>query len=325
MTDLLRPGKRAEEGQREVTEPEIQPEAEQEQLAEEEPTEKISSSPFLSAINVIREACSRGEIAPELWGKITSIAENVTAEVLGSPGKAMDFVLNGSPEVESYIHLHALNLSILSLLIWRELGGENAKLICAIGMIHDVGMFDLPWDLIHGGPISDPDSRRLIEEHPRHTLRRLEPVRGTIPDEMLMAAVQEHERMDGSGYPEGIEREEIHIPARVIQVADLFEALTHPRPYREGHMEPFEAMCHIVREVKEGKLDRNVVSAFIDSVSIYPVGSFVELSDGRAAKVVSANRGYPFRPKVMPQGGSETVDLSEKPDLYIRRQTSAPT
>ena len=305
MTDLLRAGKRSKREE-----------------VEERP--EIPSQPH-SVLNLIREACSRDEIAPELWRRITSAAETLIGKALISPETAMDFVLNTTPEVESYIHTHMLNLSILSSLIWKELGGGEVVTVCAVGMIHDIGIFDLPWDLIHGGPISDPDSRRSIEEHPRHTFRRLEPLKGVIPDEMVKGIYQEHERIDGSGYPEGIGGGEITLLGKVIQVADLFEAITHPRPYREGYMEPFEAMCHIVREVKEGRLDREVVRRFIDLVSMYPVGSYVELNDGRVAKVISANSGAPFRPRVAPEGEGEVVNLMERPDLYIRRQTSAPT
>ncbi len=317
MTDLLRAGKRPKQEGMEVTEIEEKPTVEEAEEAE-------APSQFRSALNLIREACSRDEIAPELWRRIVSAAEALVEAALTSPETAMDFILNATLEAESYVHIHMLNLSILSSLIWKELGGDEVVTVCAVGMIHDIGIFDLPWDLVHGGPISDPNSRRSIEEHPRHTLRRLEPLKGVMPDEMREAVYQEHERIDGSGYPEGVGGEEITPLGKVIQVADLFEAITHPRPYREKHMEPFEAMCYIVREVKEGRLDKEVVERFIDLVSMYPVGSFVELSDGRVAKVISANRGAPFRPRVAPEGKMEVIDLMERPDLYIRRQTSAP-
>ncbi|MCD6507384.1 HD domain-containing protein [Candidatus Poribacteria bacterium] len=317
MTDLLRAGKKTKREDVGATEVEEKP-------ATEKAEEAKAPSRFHSALNLIREACSRDEIVPELWRRITAAAEAVLEDVLISPETAMDFILNATIEVESYVHIHMLNLSILSSLIWKELGGGEVATVCAIGMIHDIGIFDLPWDLIHGGPISDPDSRRSIEEHPRHTLRRLEPLKGTIPDEMIRAVYQEHERIDGSGYPEGVGGEEITPLGKIIQVADLFEAITHPRPYREKHMEPFEAMCHIVGEVKEGRLDREVVKRFIDLVSMYPVGSFVELSDGRIGKVISANRGAPFRPRVAFEEETEIIDLMERPDLYIRRQISTP-
>lgn len=319
MTDLLRAGRKTErEEETEVAE--VEAEVEEKPVAERAEEAEVPSM-FRSALNLIREACSRDEIAPELWRRITSAAEALVEDTLSSPETAMDFILNAALESESYVHIHMLNVSMLSSLIWKELGGDEIVTVCAIGMIHDIGIFDLPWDLIHGGPISDPNARGSIEEHPRHTLGRLEPLKGVIPDEMIKAVYQEHERIDGSGYPEGVKGEEITSPGRVIQVVDLFEAITHPRPYREEHMEPFEAMCHIVREVREGRLDRDVVKRFIDLVSMYPVASAVELSDGRIAKVVSANRGAPFRPKVVLKG--EVIDLMKRPDLYIRRQTSA--
>ena len=144
-----------------------------------------------------------------------------------------------------------------------------------------------------------------------------------------------HERMNGSGYPRQRRGEQIHPLARIAAVADVYVALVSPRAYRPA-MLPYSAMEHLVRGSRSGLFDRAVVRAFLETVSMFPIGSYVELSDGRTGRVVRANPDKYTAPVVQVETDNESdvpdiIDLSQEQDLSIVRplpnpakKTSAP-
>jgi putative two-component system response regulator len=125
--------------------------------------------------------------------------------------------------------------------------------------LHDVGKINMPESiLLKPGPL-DAEERRIMQEHPimgEQICAPLKPLRKILP-----VIRHHHEKMDGSGYPDGLRGEAIPLKARILQVADIFDALTTNRPYR-GALPPEEALQIIFSEAQKGWLDSSVVSKF---------------------------------------------------------------
>jgi HD-GYP domain-containing protein (c-di-GMP phosphodiesterase class II) len=184
-------------------------------------------------------------------------------------------------------------------------------------------------------------SRRLtameildIQRHPMLTSNLLERTAG-IPEVVRLIVYQTHERPDGSGYPHGRTKENIHPFARILQVADTFVALTTSRPFRAPYM-PYAAVKCLLHQAQKNHVDAEVVRGMLRVLSLFPTGSYVELSDGQQALVLRANPDDFSRPLVIPVlddqayrdgcltwSAEQVIDLTESP-LEVTRAIAAP-
>jgi len=135
--------------------------------------------------------------------------------------------------------------------------------------------------------------------------------------------IQVHERHDGSGYPNGLSGDEIHEFARIIGLADMYEALGHPRSDRKAHV-IYSALTTII-DTRNKHFDPRLIKGLINIVSIFPLGSLVKLNNNTIGRVVGANKLYPTRPLVEillnhrshRLSDPQLVHLEEEPMLYI--------
>lgn len=207
---------------------------------------------------------------------------------------------------DSYIFTHSLNVTLYSLAVGMELKLKPQQLE-AIGLgalMHDIGKVAVPKEiLLKPGKLTN-DEFELIKTH---ASEGFEILRNTDSVPLLVAhcAFQHHERMDGSGYPRGIRESEIHDYAKIIAVADVFDAVTSNRVYRPA-MLPHEGLELLYSGV-ERHFQTKVVKAFHKSVAIYPIGITVELNDGRKGVVVQQNASLSDRPivRVLEENGQD--------------------
>lgn len=219
------------------------------------------------------------------------------AEMTRSSREPLLKVTEDYPEMDDFLALHSFNVALLSAYLGRGMGlsEEDVETLILAALIHDLGMFKLPRELVFAPRKLNDEEMNEIRRHPE---LGVEMVANTpdLPVQVPMVLIHEHERMDGSGYPEGISGDEIHQFARIVSVCDVFEAISHKRPHRDPFL-PYEAMRQVI-EMSRVQLDYKVVRAFVDLMSIYPIGSFVKLSTDEVAQVVDSVPGYPFHPIV---------------------------
>lgn len=152
------------------------------------------------------------------------------------------------------------------------LGSEDLDALHRGGYLHDVGKVGVPDAvLLKPGPLTR-DEFELMKRHPEigdslcaplQSLRRVRPIiRG------------HHERLDGSGYPEGLRGDDVPLLAQIVGVVDVFDALTSDRPYRPA-LSQEEAARHVIREAEQGKFARRHVEAFLDTLPVAAAVSFV--------------------------------------------------
>jgi HD-GYP domain-containing protein (c-di-GMP phosphodiesterase class II) len=109
-------------------------------------------------------------------------------------------------------------------------------------------------------------------------------------------AFQHHERPNGSGYPRGLQGDEIHEYANIIAIADVYDALISDRPYRRGIL-PHEAY-EVLLELTRTQLDLNILKVFFKYVAIFPVGSLVQINTGEIGVVIEVRQQFPLKPQI---------------------------
>ena len=119
---------------------------------------------------------------------------------------------------------------------------------------------------------------------------------GSVHKVVTLIALQHHERADGSGYPQRMTRENINELARLVAITDVYDALTTKRVYKDT-IPPHKALAMIF-ENRNQDFDSEMVERFIKTIGIFPIGSYVQLSNGQKAVVVSINHQNTVLPTV---------------------------
>jgi putative nucleotidyltransferase with HDIG domain len=223
------------------------------------------------------------------------IVEDLMNTIIDSDELLM--ILTDAYLYDEYIYQHSFQVAMYAITIAKEMGYcyEDIRLIGIGAILHDVGRLFIPSEiLLKPAKITD-EEYEVIKQHARFgfdLLRNLHSV------SLLVAhcAFQHHERIDGSGYPRGLVDFEIHPFAKIIAVADVFDALTSTRVYRKN-MLPKEAIA-IIEEHRGIKFDARVVDAFKRSVVHYANGTNVLLNDGRRGIISKQNLIDACRPWV---------------------------
>ncbi len=200
-------------------------------------------------------------------------------------------------EKDAYLLEHSLNVAFLMVNFGRHLGFDSCvlKQFAIGGVLHDVGKTKVNIEVLN-------KPARLTEEEFTHMkLHQVlsEPILDKIPGLSEMSrqvSLLHHEKLDGSGYPRGLAGEEISVVGRMSAIVDIYDALTAARCYKEA-MSP-SAAFKILKSMTPNQLDNNLLNEFIRCVGIYPVGSLVALSDGRAGLVWESNTEHPLEPLV---------------------------
>jgi HD-GYP domain-containing protein (c-di-GMP phosphodiesterase class II) len=222
----------------------------------------------------------------------------------------------------------SVNSAILSALIAQELKLPNHKVMQIItgALLHDVGMFRLPREILNKrGGLSDAELQRM-HQHPIFT-HRIVSKELLYPEDVGVIVLQHHERWDGEGYPRRISGTAIDMGARIVSVADAFEAMVSQKPYRNSMM-GYQAMKNLLSD-NSRRFDPDVLKAFIQTMGIYPIGSIILLNNGCLARVVEVHGDAPLRPririlvdefgKVFKQDEGDMLDLLSEKSLFIAK------
>lgn len=233
--------------------------------------------------------------------------------------------LGMTPDVTRYPVSHSIQVARLAMSMGAVIGMDQESLM-QLGtgcLLHDVGMVGLDPDLLNCERPLDRIEMLDIHRHPIKTIEMIEHING-LTTGARMVAYQLHERLDGSGYPRGRNKLSIHPMAKLAMVADMFVAMTSPRPHRPA-IWPYFAIVELLEQVDAGRLDGDCVRALLDTVSMFPLGSFVELTDSRRGTVIRAHPGA-FTTPIVDVGTAEediVVDLREQTEIKVARPLGA--
>lgn len=232
--------------------------------------------------------------------------------------------MRADQDTEMYPISHGIQTARLAMATGAVMGCDKESLMeMASGcLLHDVGMLRLAPDLVNSERPLDVLEKLDITKHPAHTFEMIKDIPG-LSVGARMVAYQMHERLDGSGYPRQVVSSRIHPLAKIAMVADTYVALTSARPHRPP-IPPYYAVLELLEETAAGHFDRDVTTGFLDTVSLFPIGSPVAMSTGAVGIVLRANPGQHTRPVVETWQADKPeektiVDLAEQTDQQITR------
>ncbi|MBL9094197.1 MAG: HD domain-containing protein [Planctomycetaceae bacterium] len=274
---------------------------------------------------LMRQLNRGGEVSAEA-------VRSVTGQALERARQDLDlFVCMGiNPSESNEISVHSSNVSVLAVALGAMLNLDTEALT-DLGMgclVHNAGMLKIDEQLYKSPDLVNEQDFVEIAKHPVIATDMLYKNMSRVSLGVRMIVYQMHERCNGCGYPRGRTGETIHPLAKIAMVADAYVALVSKRPHRPA-MLPYFAMTKMLEDVKDGLYDSNVVRALLHTVSLFPIGSFVELSDGRIGKTIRANGPNYDRPivEVREKGSSrpsEIVDLSDEPLIRVVKALAQP-
>ena len=221
-----------------------------------------------------------------------------------------------------YVILHEIGSTVFAVVIGRYLKLPTYKLIelATACLIHEIGMARVPPRVYNSTKPLTVQEKQVLLAHPILSYNIVNASSFALP--ICLACLEHHERDNGGGYPRRLSANRLSLYGKIIAVACSYEAITNPRPYRYAKS-PTTAIMELVKNENK-QYDDNVLKALLYSVSFFPIGTYVILSDGRYAQVVDVNPDDPRFPIVqilgeMSSGGNLKVVGTDKDTLYIAR------
>jgi HD-GYP domain-containing protein (c-di-GMP phosphodiesterase class II) len=274
---------------------------------------------------LIMDEIKEGKIVAER--KIGSLAEIITDILRADNNMLLSLVhiFSYLGKQEDFLYAHSVNASILATNLGLAFGYSRSELInlCVSSLVHDIGYLKLSQETINKPSKLTRDEYNQVKKHTIYGVELLSQIEG-IPECATEVVHQHHERVDGSGYPDRRRGDEISEYSKIVAIAEVYEAITHPRPYRREKIIPYQAVKTIVQEEKNS-FAPEIIKVFLNSVSPYPPGSFVLLNSGAIGRVISVNKSLPLRPIVeiffdasgKPPEEPMRIDLSKAPVVNI--------
>jgi HD-GYP domain-containing protein (c-di-GMP phosphodiesterase class II) len=242
--------------------------------------------------------------------RLLRIVHDLIDELLANQGNLIS--LTDIRAMRDYTFAHCAGVAVLSLCIAYQLGleGEDLVTLGTGALLHDLGKSLVSPAVLNKPGALLPHEYAEIKRHAESGYYLLSG-RSDIHPEAALVAREHHERLNGSGYPQGLRRGAINRFARITAVADVFDAMSTDRVYRRRYL-PHETLDTLIGG--SGTLfDPEVVGAFCQTVAVYPCGTVVKLHTGQAGVVVRQNRDFPGRPvvrvRVHADGEDRLIDL----------------
>lgn len=206
------------------------------------------------------------------------------------------FNLNQFRNFDNYTYVHSVNVGLLATLIGMQMGYRNKQLkeLTLSALLHDLGKMTIPSEILNKPDGLTIQEFEIIKQHPLRGVELLRDVK--VSPEVLAGIRQHHERWNGQGYPDGLRSTAIHPNARVIAVADVFDAITADRPYHDG-MPPYHAL-ELIQAGFYNDFEPEAVLALRNSLVIYPENSSIKLNTGEVGIVVTIPPNFPTRPLI---------------------------
>ena len=211
-------------------------------------------------------------------------------------------------------YVHSVNVALICNILaeWIHMSEEDKKLLTIGGLLHDVGKTVIPNEILTKQGKLTAKEIQLLQSHVRKGYELIK--ERNLDDRIKNAVLLHHERCDGSGYPFGLQSEGICDFAKIIAIADVYDAMTSSRAYREGIC-PFEVIETFEKEGYQ-KYDPKYLLPFLERISQCYIHSNVLLSNGKKGEVIMLNKNHLSKPVV--KVGDEYINLAEDNSVTIK-------
>ncbi len=253
--------------------------------------------------------------------QIQKLVKKILQDIEGSESDYKQFMLYGL-QGGSDFNQNAVNVAVISALLGQrlELARKEMRILTTGALLHDLGMQRIPPEILSKTSALSSEEQRLVQTYPVHSYKI---ITGELsfPDEIGLIALQHQERWSGGGYPRNLSGKSIDRNARIVAVADSFEAMLSKRPYRNS-MDGYEAVRAIIRDNGQ-RFDPEIIKVFIRTFGIYPRGCLLLLNNGSIGRVLDINSQAPLRPlvKIMidPDGNEYANDNGPEIDMRTNK------
>lgn len=217
-------------------------------------------------------------------------------------------------QMDSYTYQHCVNVATLSVVLGIGIGLSKELLVdlCVGALLHDIGKVFISDDIIQKpGKLTDEEFE-IIKTHPKLGYDYIKNI-PNLKSRCKMIVLQHHEKVNGAGYPNSLFDDDINLLARIVSIADVYDALTSDRPYKRA-MCPNDAFEFILSNAGT-MFDFKLAKVFSRIIVPYPEGTLVKLSNNMIAIVEKTNPVYPLRPYVKIIRAEDDNMLNSKIDL----------
>ena len=238
--------------------------------------------------------------------QIIFLANKIVDDLLDLEEISLDFYTMHNYHRSTYDHSLNVALAAVTCGIGLRLNNRQLKELALAALFHDIGKECIPLEILNKtGPLTSKE-RAIINCHPEFGYEMLKS-RQELPSTVRVSVLQHHENDDGSGYPHGLSRDDIYLYARIIHVADVYDAMLSERTYKEKYS-ALETIEFLMANC-DRMFNYDIVSTFINYITVYPVGICVTLSTGQTVHVIKNRSEFPLRPVVMAEDGT-VMDLA---------------
>lgn len=243
---------------------------------------------------------------------VKTISENIY-ERMGDVGSIIECI-NSIKVADQYTYSHSVNVAFYAMLLgkWMNLDKTQIKDLALAGLLHDVGKSKIPAEIINKkGPLTESEFE-IIKRHPVYGY---DIIKGfpEITMEIKRAVIMHHEKENGTGYPFAIQGSKKNLYAKIITAADIFDAITSERAYKEK-LTPFSAFKEM-EKIGYDIVDPMVMGVMFDNMPRYYIGSKVKLDNGEIGEVVYVPNNCAYAPVI--KVNEDFVDFAKEKEALI--------
>ncbi|MGE4284081.1 MAG: HD-GYP domain-containing protein [Clostridia bacterium] len=225
--------------------------------------------------------------------KVAGTSENLLKEFSYN----LDIVraLNSFRGSDDYTYTHSINVALLCSMMgkWLNMNEQEIKDLTMAGLLHDLGKAKIPLEILNKPAGLTDEEYETVKDHSVMGYRAVEAL-NNVNNNIKMGVLMHHERLDGSGYPLRAKGPQIHQYAKIVGIADVFDAMTSDKVYKKKRF-PFEVFEELER-MAFNKLEPELLFLFLKNMAKYYVGEIVQLNTGEYGEIVFINPTCVYKP-----------------------------
>ena len=250
----------------------------------------------------------------DLKNGIENITDSIINDITGNDNLMID--LYSLKTHDDYTFQHSVNVCVLAIVLGIKAGlnGIELRELAKGAMLHDIGKMHTPFEILTKDSLLTDEEYEIVKRHTNEGFSFLLNDSNVSP-KIAIVAYQHHERFDGTGYPDGIGGDQMHIYSKIVAIIDTYDALTSDRVYRKRYNN--DQALNIIYKESEGKFEPDLLKLLRNCVARYTSGSLVRLKTGETAIVLRNNASILNQPIIKLLTDSDGNKIENSPEIDI--------
>lgn len=266
------------------------------------------------SVNLNKTFFNLGRLKASNIEEIREISRQLQEKMTDLNALINDIIFYGSGQ--DSIYRHGINVAVLSNILGKWIGLEEKKvhLLTYSALLHDIGKTKIDSKIFNTNDSLSEEDYEIVKSHPLLGYNIVKEI-SFLDKSVAQGILMHHERLDGSGYPLGLQNDKISQFGKIIAIADVFDAINSNRSYRKKKS-PFESL-QIIKKESFGKLDYTYSNIFLNHMFNYYIGKDVLLDNNKVVQIIQMDINDLDRPLILLDGNF--IKLSENKDLNIKQ------